>query len=190
MANITFLFNGEKTLIQSTKEEKMKDICNKFVEKLDIDINNLNFIYGRNQLNLDLSFNEVANSIDKNLNEMNILVYQSRKTVILNEDNLMKISKRIICPLCLENCRIKFQNYKLLLYGCKNGHETNDILLDEFKNTQKINELKIICDNCKNINKFKAFNKQFYKCLTCKKNLCPLCKSIHSKEHFIIDYEE
>ena len=190
MAKAIFIFDGITTIIQCRNEEKMEDICQKFVKEIGVDINTIYFIYGGTKISNHLTFNEQANPLDKKRNEMNILVYQSRKTVILNEDNLMKISKRIICPLCLENCRIKFQNYKLLLYGCKNGHETNDILLDEFENTQKINELKIICDNCKNINKFKAFNRQFYKCLTCKQNLCPLCKSIHSKEHFIIDYEE
>ena len=29
-----------------------------------------------------------------------------------------------------------------------------------------------------------------YICLTCKINLCPLCKNMHDKSHFIIDYEQ
>ena len=30
---------------------------------------------------------------------------------------------------------------------------------------------------------------QFYKCLTCKQNLCPLCKINHNNIHKIIDYD-
>ena len=40
--------------------------------------------------------------------------------------------------------------------------EINNILLDEFDNTQHINELEIICNICNNKNKFKSYEKQFY----------------------------
>ena len=59
-----------------------------------------------------------------------------------------------------------------------------------FEDTQKINESKIICNICTNNNKNKSFNHKFYFCLTCKKNICPLCKEIHNKSHSIIDYED
>ena len=78
---------------------------------------------------------------------------------------------------------------KIKLYGCKNGHKIDNILFEEFYNTQKINEEKIICYNCNN-NKNNIFKKQFLKCLTCKHNLCPLCKSIHNNNHLIIDYDK
>ena len=31
---------------------------------------------------------------------------------------------------------------------------------------------------------------KLYICLTCKIHLCPLCKNMHDKSHFIIDYEQ
>ena len=187
MANVVFIFNGEKTLMQSRKEEKMKNICEKFVSKIGADMRNLHFIYGRNQLNLDMTFNEQANSMDKNLNEMNILVYEKIKTA-KNEE--FKKSKEIICPKCKENCRIDFNDYKIKLYECKNGHINNNISLDEYDNSQIINESKIKCSSC-NINKSKKNNNnQFYKCMSCKQNLCSLCKSIHDINHKMIDYDK
>ena len=118
---------------------------------------------------------------------MNVLVYERTQTII-NEGKVQ--SKEIICPKCWENCKISIDDYKIKLFDCKNRHEINNILLSEFKNTQIIDETNIKCDNCKNINKNKAYNKQFYKCITCKQSLCPLCKSSHNNNHKIIEYNK
>ena len=32
--------------------------------------------------------------------------------------------------------------------------------------------------------------KNFFRCNICEKNLCPLCKDKHDKNHIIIDYED
>ena len=131
MASIKFIFNGNEAIIQCNKKDKMSDICYKFCSKSDLNKDNYFFIYGGNQLNLDLSFNEQANMIDKNKNEMCILVYEKVKS-IMNEGIIM--SKEIICPLCGENCLINIKNYKIKLYECKNSHELNDISLNETAN--------------------------------------------------------
>ena len=120
---------------------------------------------------------------------MNILVYEKISTKINENDSYIK-SKEIICPKCLENCRIIFNDFKITLYGCKDGHRINDILLDEFNNTQNINESSIICQECKTINKYISYNKQFYICLDCNRKICPLCNSKHNKNHKIIDYDK
>ena len=54
---------------------------------------------------------------------------------------------------------------------------------------QQIILSKIICGQCKKQNKAKTFNNEFYKCNECNINLCPLCKSIHEKNHNIINYD-
>lgn len=64
------------------------------------------------------------------------------------------------------------------------------MFFNEFDNTQKIDESKILCNNCKKTNKNESFEHKFYKCLSCKQNLCPLCKSSHNKKHEIIDFDE
>ena len=120
---------------------------------------------------------------------MNILVFEKSKSTIIRDKGIIE-SKEIICPKCKENCKIIINNYKIKLYDCKNNHEINNILLDEFNNTQLINELKIICNICNNKNKYKSYNKHFYLCLICKKYICPLCKSIHDNNHKIIDYDK
>ena len=60
----------------------------------------------------------------------------------------------------------------------------------EFNAKQKLNISNIICNQCKLNNKGESYNHDFYNCLTCKINLCPLCKTTHEKNHNIIKYEE
>ena len=76
---------------------------------------------------------------------------------------------------------------KKLNYECKNGHNINNILLDEFEDAQYIDESKIICDECKDNNKYTSYKKIFYRCNKCKMNVC---KNKHNKEHKIINYNE
>ena len=45
MVNVVFLFNGKELSIQCTKEDKMKDICNRFAIEIDININSLLYLY-------------------------------------------------------------------------------------------------------------------------------------------------
>ena len=185
MKKITFAFEGIDTIIQCNKEDKIEDICNKYANQKGIDIDSIYFLYNGMKLDLELPSNNI---IDKNENNLKILVFdKTEKTIILNK-GIIK-SKDIICPECQENCKIKMNDYKIKLYDCKNNHEINNIFLNEFNKTQNIDELNIICDVCKNNNKCKSFNKKFYVCFICEKNICPLCKKKHDKSHKLIDYE-
>ena len=84
---------------------------------------------------------------------------------------------------------MEINDYKINLYGCKNGHSIDNTLLNELKKTQYIDISKIICKICKE-NKNNTFENIFYNCLTCNINLCPLCKSSYDKSHDIIDYDQ
>jgi hypothetical protein len=183
MEEVNFNYNGINTIIQCLKDDYIKDICIKFTSKIQIDLNNLIFVYGGELLNIELKYNEII----KNKERMNILVYDKNSTYINKNERIIK-SKDIICLKCGEICRIKIINYKIKINECKNNHEYNNILLNEFDNTQNINECKIICNNCNN-NKSKTYNNKFYICGECNINLCPICKSKHNKEHKIIDYD-
>ena len=191
MSKIQFSFDGEDIIIPCRKEDKIKNIFSKFSSNVKIDINSLYFLYGGVQLiNLELTFYEQANSIDKERNEMNILVYEFKKSNIISEVN-SKINPRIIkCPKCGEDCIIKIKDYKIKLYDCKNWHETNNIFLDEFENIKNINKTKFECNICDTNNKNKIYKEPFYSCLTCNKNLCSICKTNHNNNHKIIDYEK
>ena len=173
-------------MIQCKLDETMKDIFKRYTSKIQFDINSIFFLYNGGKIEENLTFNKLANNLDKQ--NRNILVYE-KGSIISNENYGYIKSKEIICPKCKENCFIKFQDFKILLFGCKNKHNNDYLLLDEFEKSQYINELKINCNICNN-NKFKSYDKKFFKCLTCDKNLCPLCSSQHDESHDIIDYNQ
>ena len=142
MAKVIFSFDGKETHIQCLKGDKMKDICNKFSSKINVNINMLYFLYNGNQINLELTFEEQANSFDNNRNQMNILTFR-------HENNGLK------CPKCGENISLPIldnilkynKNQKDILIEIKNQIENiinmnnvNDII-------RKIKLMKIILDN-------------------------------------------
>ena len=103
MAQVEFQYNDKSTIIQCNEEQKMKEICNNFIYKLNLNENNLNFVYnGNDGKNFDknLSFNQLANSFDKERKKMNILVISNNN---LNNDNL---NNNIICPKCVVYIKI------------------------------------------------------------------------------------
>ena len=112
MAELIFLYNENETKIQCNKEEKIKEICKRYITKIQIDINTIYFIYNGNKINEDLNFNEQANEEDKKRNIMNILVYD------INKENIY-ISDEIICPICKENILINIKDYKINLFDSK-----------------------------------------------------------------------
>ena len=182
---VIFNFGRNKIIIQCNKNEKMKDIIDKFLKKEKIKNYKLLYLYNGNKINNEKTFNEQVSDLDKNRHKMNIIVdkYDDNK----NKRNQI-ISKDIICNECKENSLMNFDNFKINIYGCKNNHKTNNILLNEFENTQKIDINKIICNICNKNNKSITKNNEFYICNTCNKNICPLCKLKHNKDHIIINY--
>ena len=76
MAEIFFIYNGMKTSILCQKDDLMKDICHKFSSKINIDINNLYFLYGGEKIKEELKFYQQTKKIDLERNQMNILVYE------------------------------------------------------------------------------------------------------------------
>ena len=145
MASVTFIFEGIQLKIQCLKEDRMISICNRYISKINMNINSLYFLYGGNQINFDLTFKEQANSFDQERNEMNILVY--------------KKEEGFKCPQCGELINLDIfddlikNNLKDLLIGLKSQIDNiinfNDIII--IKSQIKIT--KIILDNIINENK-------------------------------------
>ena len=185
---VNFQYQGNKIIIQCRGDEKMKDIVGRFKTKIGLNSNDLIFLCHGTNLNFESTFNEEIKDEDKKNNEINVVVEKNDNSLDNNET--IK-SKNIICPICKENCRMCIINYKIILFECKNGHKTNNILLEEFDNKQQINEYYITCDDCDHENKGSSYNHKFFKCLTCKKKLGILCKEKHRKEeHKIIEYDK
>ena len=120
------------------------------------------------------------------IEKINLLVYE--RNINKEKKDIIKL-KEIICSKWGEKIRIIIEDYKIKLFGCKNKHEINNISFEEFENIENIDESKIKCDKCKINNKENTFENIFYKCNTCKMNLCPLCKLNHDKLHNIINYD-
>ena len=188
-AEAEFNYEGSIIIIQCNPYEKMDEIIQRFTSKVGKKKEELNFIYGGGMINDNLIFFNQANESDKNRNKMSILVNNKIEDNKDDESDSKK-SKYIICPECKEKAYIDINNYKFEIYGCKNDHKKDNILINDFEKTQKINESKIICENCNQVNKSTSYNNIFFICFQCKKNLCQLCRSIHDKNHDIIDYDD
>ena len=169
MVEIEFIFESTKLTLQFKTEKLMKDICNKFYSKVigsklkekNYDINSLIFLCDGNIIDKKLTLAQIMNREDKKRNKLTILVFSTEEKY-LKETKSFILSDQIICPKCGENALISIKNYMLKIYGCKNNHITEDIFINKFEETQKINESKIYCNNCYNKSKNDSENKQFY----------------------------
>ena len=184
--NINFTYNGESIMIQCQKSDYFEDILQKYGNKIGKDLKEIYFLYKGGLVNKELKLEQL--SLDEYEKEIKILV--NDLDIEDEELDTLKLSNDIICPECLEDCIINIIDYKITLNNCHNKHTYSNILINELNDYQKINEAKIICRNNEcNINKSKAYENKFFICCDCNINLCPMCKSIHNKEHIIIDYE-
>ena len=186
MTEIIFIYNTLPVSIQCDKNELMREIFQRFANKVKIDLSEVYFLYGGGQIqDINQKFNDILKDYDKNLNSFKILVYSYENK---NENNNLEIIKEIICGKCRNICLINFNKYKINISGCINNHYINNITLDEFLNLQKIDSSKIICNDCKSHNKRNSNN--FYKCLNCEKDICPSSMIQNHKEHDIIEYDK
>ena len=73
-AKVIFTLNEVNITIKCSTEDKMEDICKSYSIKINQNMNSLLFLYEGNKVNFGLSFKEQANLIDRNNNEMKVLV--------------------------------------------------------------------------------------------------------------------
>ena len=188
MIQIEFNYKQQFTKIQAQLNDKFQNVINSFIQKSLLNPDSIYYLANGNVIDLEQTVENQMNEMDKQNQKLKVLVY------LIEEDNtniqVLVNSKDIICSLCHEPCRVKTKNYKLSLSGCVNKHKINNINIKDFPNTQKINISNIICEKCRNNNKGNSANHEFYKCLTCKQNLCILCRSNHVLNHKIINYDQ
>ena len=186
MIEIEFNYNQQITIIQSTFDEPFKNVIDKYLQKTQLDPNNVFFIANGQPINPEEKVEKQINKMNKEFKSLKILVQLEESPKVIEE---FEKSKDIICPECFEPCQIKTENFKISLFGCENNHVTN-LKIKDFINSQKINKSNIICGKCKIKNKTDSVNNEFYQCLTCNYNICSLCKSVHQQDHYIINYEQ
>ena len=96
MSKVIFKYKENNIIIQCVYNEKMKEIFKKFTNKGQIDINKIYFLYnGENikeiiQKNEDLKIEKIINKIDKERNEITILVNDSNEQSQNNDKIIIK----------------------------------------------------------------------------------------------------
>ena len=73
MNEVEFIYEGKPTIIQCNSGDKMKDICNKFEVKTQLDTNNIYYLYNGSIINKESQFDQ----INKGNNKISILVYDN-----------------------------------------------------------------------------------------------------------------
>ena len=81
MSQIEFKYKSSNIIIQCNENDKMKDIIDKFLNKVEKIGEDLFYLYNGSQINYELTFKEQANSIDNKYNQMNVLVFQDENDV-------------------------------------------------------------------------------------------------------------
>ena len=129
MIKIEFNYNSNNSFILAINEDKMRKVCSKLTQKIQLDLNKIYFMYSGNIVNLDLSIAQLINKLDNERKIMSIIAIDH-----LNEKGNKSIitSPIIICPICKEPARFEMIDYKIKIYNCKNGHVVDNILLKEF----------------------------------------------------------
>ena len=207
MINIRFDFQQIESIIEVNPTERFEIVAKKFANDNQIQLKDIFFLSNGRVIDMDDIINNIMSSLERQNNEMKILVIPL-KTIIninnyvnnINNNNIIKNNinnndngdihyHEVICPFCKEYCEFEMKNYRITLSGCKNGHKMENIKLNEYLNHQKIDYSKIFCDECKTRNRAEIPNKEFYKCLRCNMNLCPLCSNNHEYSHKIINYD-
>ena len=137
----------------------------------------------------DISKGTASDAIKNKDNQYQNSKNDSQEPKINSNQNLIKF-KDIICPECGQHSLINIKDYKITLYDCINNHKNENILLREFMETQQKGLSCIKCESCIINNKNKTDKNEFYRCLDCRRNLCPNCIKNHDKGHKIVFYEQ
>ena len=134
-AKVTFIYDCNNMIIQCKKEERMKDICERCSTKLGINLNLLVFLYGGQQINTQLTFNEIS----PNENDIKIIVIKSEQD-------------ELICPKCGSNIIVNTEKIDEIVNSMNNIKETIigiKVMIDNVIKTSMQNLMNI---QLKNIN--------------------------------------
>ena len=153
---VIFTLGDENKIIECSIEDKMGDICQKFAERVNKNINTLLFLYKENEFDINLSVKEQINNICGYDKEMNILVLEKRNNKFKNS----KLKEKIDNILLLNN-KIKniINENKLHIIKYIKKKSINSPLYIQLKNIieifLKINEyIEIINNETKNLINF------------------------------------
>ena len=133
MIQIEFEYIQIKTIVQANLTDEFADILQTYKNMRDINVDNKNYLYNGRKIKLNEVVQNIMNSIDKNKKHMKILVNDIGPETIVNNSK----SKDILCNVCQEICQSEIKDYKIKLFGCKNGHVKENIRLNEYNKRDK-----------------------------------------------------
>ena len=122
MANPTVTFNLEQTeiTVQCLKTETMRTIIQRFETKIQQSADSYVYLYSGGQVNMDLTFEQQVNHLDRENNQMKILVYKTE-------------SSGFKCPYCSKKIKL--------------GEDLNDIIRAYNNLKETINDIKLMIEN-------------------------------------------
>lgn len=168
MSRITFIYHHNSYKMIIKENNSINHILNEYASLLNENINDFLFLYkGKN---LILGQNSI--NLTKNVNVI-IMVFKRKKYNNGIND--------IICPDCKNLAFLNIKDDKNIEIDCHYHHKHAYSSMNEFMNTQIIDETRYKCGKCQN-NKNLYKDKNFYIC-SCGKFICQLC----FKNHFEIE---
>ena len=174
MVDVEFHYNMLKTNFIANEKETIKEVIVKANIKYITDDKNIVIIAHNKKIKNEDTIESIMNEEDKNEKKIKIII------IPLDNDN--NNFKDIICPECLEPCRLAINNYRINLSHISGLHNKDNIKLSDFKKMQNDLLQKLECKVCN--------NKGSYKCSQCNFYFCEKCKDSHNKSHKIVNYEE
>ena len=129
--NVIFTLDGLDLSIQCNYNDVMKDICQRYVNKIKRDKNTLIFLYGGSQLNFNLKFKDIIT--DKERKEMKILVYSNE-------------TDEFICPKCGEKIKLNIEKIDDIISSINNLKETIDsakLMLENVIRISSVNDVNV-----------------------------------------------
>ena len=77
MSKVVYNLNEKEMTIQCTNQQTMKEICQYYGSKTQINIEK--YLFNGNQINMEQTFEKQANGVDKKRSQMNVLVSEIKK---------------------------------------------------------------------------------------------------------------
>ena len=174
--NIRFQYNQKDIVIKCNRNERMKDIFARYESKSKLSIKGFYFKYDDERINPDLSLSQVN---DKD-NEILVLVFPKEKEYNMEKSDFIK------CTECSDPAIIDFlSDYRLSISDKKHG--TKKIKLEDFNNSQMIDQSTIKCSGCPRTIGDISKNKFIY-CFDCRSNFCPYCKNSRHFHKNMVNY--
>ena len=164
-------FEQNKIDIQFNETDTMRDIKQKFLEKMNNQSIKVYFLYSGKIIKDDEILSQTLNLCDRERKRISLIAIEIEEKKLSDLNN-------VLCPICASECTVNFEDCKFCL-KCEKGHIINNIFIKEFKRSQEIDSSKISCDFC-HVNNIGNCD-QFYYCVDSKKNMCPFCKDEYLK---------